>query len=69
MQNSQDLSNPIGKIHRINDDGSVPEDNPFVTTPGAPADDLELRPSQSAGHGVGSRHRSDVGVRTRPERR
>ncbi len=35
MQNSQDLSNPIGKIHRINDDGSVPEDNPFVTTPGA----------------------------------
>ena len=35
MQNSQDLSNPLGKIHRINDDGSVPKDNPFVTTPGA----------------------------------
>ena len=35
MQNSQDLSNPLGKIHRINDDGSVPKDNPFVNTPGA----------------------------------
>ena len=34
-QNSQDLSNPLGKIHRINDDGSVPKNNPFVTTPGA----------------------------------
>lgn len=30
MSNAQDLSNPLGKIHRINDDGSVPEDNPFV---------------------------------------
>ena len=35
MQNAQDLSNPLGKIHRINDDGSVPKDNPFVGTPGA----------------------------------
>jgi glucose/arabinose dehydrogenase len=35
MQNSQDLSNPLGKIHRVNDDGSVPKDNPFVTTRGA----------------------------------
>src|SRR5688572_22191947 len=35
MQNSQDLSNPLGKIHRVNDDGSVPKDNPFVSTPGA----------------------------------
>ncbi|MEO2175137.1 MAG: PQQ-dependent sugar dehydrogenase [bacterium] len=26
----QDLSNPSGKIHRVNDDGSVPADNPFV---------------------------------------
>jgi glucose/arabinose dehydrogenase len=34
-QNSQDLSNPLGKIHRIHDDGSVPKNNPFVTTPGA----------------------------------
>jgi glucose/arabinose dehydrogenase len=35
MQNAQDLSNPLGKIHRVNDDGSVPADNPFVNTPNA----------------------------------
>lgn len=35
MRNAQDLTNPLGKIHRINDDGSVPKDNPFVHTPGA----------------------------------
>jgi glucose/arabinose dehydrogenase len=34
-QNAQDLSNPLGKIHRIREDGSVPKDNPFVNTPGA----------------------------------
>jgi glucose/arabinose dehydrogenase len=28
----QDLNMPYGKIHRINDDGSVPPDNPFVAT-------------------------------------
>ena len=32
MRHAQDLSNPIGKIHRVNDDGSVPKDNPFVST-------------------------------------
>ncbi len=26
----QDLSTPWGKIHRVNDDGSIPEDNPFA---------------------------------------
>ena len=35
MKNAQDLSSPLGKIHRVNDDGSVPADNPFVKTPGA----------------------------------
>jgi glucose/arabinose dehydrogenase len=35
MQNAQDLSSPLGKIHRVNDDGSVPRDNPFVNTPNA----------------------------------
>jgi glucose/arabinose dehydrogenase len=34
-ENSQDLSNPLGKIHRVHDDGRVPRDNPFVDTPGA----------------------------------
>lgn len=28
--NAQDLSNHFGKVMRINDDGSIPEDNPFV---------------------------------------
>jgi glucose/arabinose dehydrogenase len=35
MQNAQDLKNGLGKIHRVNDDGSVPKDNPFVGTAGA----------------------------------
>jgi hypothetical protein len=35
MQNAQDLSSPLGKIHRVNDDGTIPGDNPFVKTPNA----------------------------------
>lgn len=31
----QQLDNDHGKIHRLNEDGSVPKDNPFVDTPGA----------------------------------
>ena len=31
----QDLGTPYGKIHRVHDDGRVPEDNPFVDKPGA----------------------------------
>jgi aldose sugar dehydrogenase len=34
-EHPQYLTNPFGKIHRINDDGSIPADNPFVNTPGA----------------------------------
>jgi glucose/arabinose dehydrogenase/cytochrome c553 len=33
----QDLSLPYGKIHRMRDDGSLPEDNPFVENPNAMA--------------------------------
>ena len=33
--NAQTLENHSGKIHRIFDDGRIPEDNPFVNTPGA----------------------------------
>ena len=33
--NAQDLKTPLGKIHRVNDDGSAPSDNPFINTPGA----------------------------------
>jgi glucose/arabinose dehydrogenase len=35
MEDAQDLSKPMGKIHRVNDDGSVPKDNPFVGKAGA----------------------------------
>lgn len=35
MQMSQNLASPLGKIHRMNLDGSIPKDNPFVHTPGA----------------------------------
>jgi glucose/arabinose dehydrogenase len=33
--NGQNLASPLGKVHRVNDDGSVPADNPFVHTQGA----------------------------------
>jgi len=33
--NPQSLENHNGKIHRIHDDGSIPDDNPFVDTEGA----------------------------------
>lgn len=32
---SQDLSRATGKVYRINPDGSIPKDNPFINTPGA----------------------------------
>ncbi len=31
----QDLTQPNGKVHRVNDDGSIPKDNPFVNRTGA----------------------------------
>lgn len=33
MQNAQDLTGPMGKVHRIFDDGRVPDDNPFARDP------------------------------------
>ena len=32
---AQDLASPLGKIHRVFDDGRIPPDNPFVGRPGA----------------------------------
>jgi glucose/arabinose dehydrogenase len=32
---AQTLGDPLGKVHRVNDDGSVPADNPFVGKAGA----------------------------------
>ncbi len=33
--NAQDITNPHGKIIRLNRDGTIPTDNPFYTIPGA----------------------------------
>lgn len=35
--NAQDLTNAHGKVHRVNDDGTIPSDNPFVDSIGAVA--------------------------------
>ena len=35
MDDAQDLSNHLGKIVRLEDDGRIPADNPFVGRPGA----------------------------------
>jgi len=35
QDDAQDLTRPNGKVHRIFDDGRVPDDNPFVGTAGA----------------------------------
>ncbi|HJV75991.1 MAG TPA: PQQ-dependent sugar dehydrogenase [Noviherbaspirillum sp.] len=40
--NSQNLANPFGKILRINADGTIPDDNPYVKTPGAYAANFNL---------------------------
>jgi aldose sugar dehydrogenase len=34
-ESAQDLSMPTGKVHRVNDDGTIPKDNPFVNRAGA----------------------------------
>ena len=34
--NSQSLATPLGKLLRFNDDGTIPNDNPFCTTNGNP---------------------------------
>lgn len=33
--NPQDVTRDAGKVYRINDDGSIPSDNPFISTAGA----------------------------------
>jgi aldose sugar dehydrogenase len=35
MENAQNLKVVMGKVHRLFDDGRVPDDNPFAKTPGA----------------------------------
>jgi glucose/arabinose dehydrogenase len=35
LPSAQDLASPLGKVHRVNDDGTVPEGNPFAGRAGA----------------------------------
>lgn len=35
LEDAQNLSKPTGKVHRVNDDGSIPKDNPFAGRTGA----------------------------------
>jgi len=34
-EQSQDITKPNGKIHRVNRDGTIPDDNPFIDNPEA----------------------------------
>ncbi len=61
---SQNLDEPYGKIHRINDDGSVPADNPFVVSSGED-DARSFTKSTTWTYG----HRSPLGLEWNAERR
>src|SRR5690606_21536130 len=55
MKEAQNTGNHLGKIVRIRDDGSVPEDNPFVGKDGARPEILSYG------------HRNVQGIALRPE--
>ena len=63
--NSQTLTNLLGKMLRINADGTIPTDNPFFNTAGAEQVDLGARPAQSVHLCDSTRHRTDVHQRCR----
>ena len=58
----QDLDCPYGKIHRINDDGTIPADNPFVVS-SEPGDSAVRQSIWTYGH------RSPQGLERNPIRR
>ena len=66
---AQKLDSLIGKIARINADGSIPKDNPFVGKHGRAPGDLVDRPSQRAGGHAASDDRRAVGSGARHARR
>jgi aldose sugar dehydrogenase len=60
----QFLDNPYGKIHRLNDDGTIPADNPFVISDRVPAHASDaIRSVWTYGH------RSPQGLEWNAERR
>ena len=64
-EDAQKLDNHLGKVVRIEADGQVPADNPFVGTRRRQARDLEPGPPQHAGRRAAPRHRRAVGHRAR----
>ncbi len=47
---AQDLTNPYGKIHRVNDDGSIPLDNPYATAGAGTEDEFTRQTIWTYGH-------------------
>ena len=58
---AQRMDGLLGKIVRINPDGSIPKDNPFVGKDGRAAGDLVVRPSQRPGGDAQSRRPASCG--------
>ncbi len=66
---SQNLASPLGKLLRFNDDGSIPADNPFCTTPGLQSCAVWARGLRNpftfaVQPGTGRIHINDVGQNT-----
>jgi aldose sugar dehydrogenase len=61
---SQDLNSPNGKIHRINDDGSIPANNPFLIHPAVGNDESTLTRQSIWTYG----HRTPQGLEWNPRR-
>ena len=57
---AQDPSTHAGKVLRLNEDGSVPRDNPFIGRDGYQARDLHARPPHDAGVGRTPRHGANL---------
>ncbi len=62
---AQKLDSLAGKTLRLNDDGTVPTDNPFVGQPNARPEIWSLGHRNASGNGLAARNQSDVSNRAR----
>ena len=69
QDDAQDVTRPNGKVHRIFDDGRVPDDNPFVGQAGALATIWSYGHRNPQGLAQGPVHRAALRRRARPARR
>ena len=67
--NAQNPMSHAGKVLRLNDDGSVPGDNPFAGNPGYKPEIYTLGHRSTLALVVNPRHGRALGERERPERR